>query len=92
MKICKCRSCGADIVWIKTTSGKSMPCDATAVPYQNNERGKDVIVLENGEVIHASVVKLSGVLTPIIDGEGYRSHFATCPFAKLHRKKDTKTE
>lgn len=91
MKICKCNSCGADMVWIKTTKGKYMPCDARAVQYQNNERGKDVIVLENGEVIHASIVKLVGALTPIIDGEGYTSHFATCPFATVHRK-NNKTE
>lgn len=31
LRVCKCKSCGADIVWIKTTNGKSMPCDATAV-------------------------------------------------------------
>ncbi len=85
LKICKCKSCGADIVWIKTTSGKAMPCDAVAVKYQNNEYGKDKIVLENGEVIKASVVTLGGLLTPIVDGEGYISHFATCPYAKYHR-------
>lgn len=53
MKIYKCKSCGADIVWITTTKGKQMPCDAAAVKYQNNDRGKDVIVLENGDDIKA---------------------------------------
>ena len=33
----------------------------------------------------ASVVKTGGLLTPIVDGTGYISHFATCPFAKYHR-------
>lgn len=23
----KCKSCGADIIWIKTLAGKQMPCD-----------------------------------------------------------------
>lgn len=27
----KCRSCGADIVWIKMQSGKANPCDAARV-------------------------------------------------------------
>lgn len=85
LKVCKCKSCGADIVWITTTRGKAMPCDAAAVEYQNNDRGKDTIVLESGEVIKASVVKTGGLLTPIVDGTGYTSHFATCPFAKEHR-------
>ena len=85
MKIYKCKSCGADIVWITTTKGKQMPCDAAAVKYQNNDRGKDVIVLENGEVIKASVVKTGGLVEPLVDGTGYTSHFATCPYAKYHR-------
>ena len=27
MQTGKCRSCGADIVWIETAKGKSHPCD-----------------------------------------------------------------
>ena len=29
----KCRGCGADIIWIKTPGGKSMPCDPIPVMY-----------------------------------------------------------
>ncbi len=33
LKISKCRSCGAPIVWITTTNGKAMPCDARERAY-----------------------------------------------------------
>ena len=39
MKIVKCKSCGAPIVWIETVNGKAMPCDAEAVEYQENRKG-----------------------------------------------------
>lgn len=29
--ITKCRSCGADIIFITTENGRKMPCDAAAV-------------------------------------------------------------
>lgn len=29
LAVSKCRSCGAMIVWLKTTTGKNMPTDAT---------------------------------------------------------------
>lgn len=28
----KCRSCGAEIVWMKTAMGRAMPADAATVP------------------------------------------------------------
>lgn len=88
MKVTKCKSCGRDITWIKTTRGRVMPCDYPAVDYQKNERSKDIIVLENGEVIHGTVVKhnLSNKLQMVVDGQGYISHFATCPNAAQFRK------
>ena len=30
-RVSHCRSCGADIVWLPTASGKSMPVDASTV-------------------------------------------------------------
>ena len=41
MEQSKCKGCQADIVWIKTTNGKNMPCDPKKV----------VIVTENGETV-----------------------------------------
>lgn len=95
MEIKKCKFCGAPIVWLKTQNGRPMPCNADAVKYQENYKGKDVIVLSDGKVIKATVVNPNGGgLTPIVDGEGYISHFATCTHAneaRQPRRKYSKT-
>lgn len=59
----KCKSCGADIVWIETVNGKKMPC--------NSE--KTTIVTEDGKTII-----------------GHIPHWATCPNAGTHRKREDK--
>ncbi len=38
----RCKSCGAEIIWIKTTSGKTMPCNAKEVVYWKNKDGKEL--------------------------------------------------
>lgn len=84
--ITKCRSCGADIIFITTENGRKMPCDAAAVDYQDNIKGKDVVVTDAGKVLKASVVRpTQSGLVPLVDGKGYTPHWATCPFAKEHR-------
>lgn len=70
MEIKTCKFCGAPIVWLKTQNGRPMPCNAAAVKYQENYKGKDVIVLSDGKVIKATVVNPNGGgLAPIVDGE-----------------------
>lgn len=51
MKTTTCKACGKPIVWIRTTKGKSMPCDAEPVAYKEIKGGKEKIVTPNGEVI-----------------------------------------
>ena len=34
MKTTTCKACGRPIVWIRTTKGKSMPCDDEPVAYK----------------------------------------------------------
>lgn len=90
MNVSKCRGCGAAIVWIRTIRGKAMPCNAEAVEYQKDKRGKDFIVTKSGDVVRGRIItdgEKHGLLEPIIDGEGYISHYATCPKADLFRKK-----
>lgn len=78
----KCRSCNAEIKWIKMASGKNMPVD----PYLHSMikgEGTDVIVTEDGHVIHgrfASYEEGANI-------SGYISHFSTCPNAATHRKR-----
>ena len=74
--ITKCRSCGADIIFITTENGRKMPCDAAAVDCQDNIK-----------VLKASIVRpTQSGLVPLVDGKGYTPHWATCPFANEHRR------
>ena len=73
-----CRSCGAGITWAKTAQGRSMPVDRDPVPDGN-------ITLEDTD-IGTSIATVHGPDDPI-EGERYVSHFATCPNANEHRRK-----
>lgn len=46
----KCRSCGQQVIWIKTVAGKNMPCNPQLVTYRQGN-GKEKIVTPNGEVL-----------------------------------------
>ena len=65
-----CKSCGAEIFWRNTPSGRAIPIDI-----QKRILGGNIILigLESCEVVGPGA------------GE-YVSHFATCPNAKKHRK------
>ena len=81
----KCRSCGAEIIWIRTASGKSMPCDAAGISYSEVLHpcvdGNEVLTLvtKAGTIVRTE-------FDPGGDKIGYISHFATCPNANMHRK------
>ena len=77
----KCKGCGAEIVWIRTKLGKSMPVDEKPVPYYKGS--KDKIVTEGGEVISCN---LEGSSDEFL-GFGYISHFVTCPKADKFRRR-----
>lgn len=83
MKRGNCRGCGADIVWIQTTAGKSMPCDPEPVIYWAKKGASGKVVTPNGEVIscvfEGDINKATGI--------GYISHFSTCPEAGSFRNK-----
>lgn len=78
----KCKSCGADIIWIKTVTGKSMPCNAEAVICWKKPKGKATVITPNGETYRAD---LEGDLDKAT-GIGYIPHWATCPQAKNFRR------
>lgn len=73
----KCKGCGAEIKWIKTTAGKSMPCDAALVPYWEKPGAAGKIVTPNGEVISCEFEGAPAKTT----GLGYIPHWGTCPAA-----------
>ena len=78
-----CRSCGAAIVWIKTSGGKSMPCNAEPIYYIEKPRaGTKRVVLPNGEVISCEYTDNPSKAT----GVGYVPHWSTCPHAAEHKR------
>ena len=80
--VCKCRSCGAEIVFVMMQSGAKMPCDATLIRCREDKSAKTSFVTPNGIVMR-------GVEAPdgIADFWGYRSHFESCPHADQFRKR-----
>jgi len=76
-----CRSCGAEIKWIKTIASKNMPVDPELISSDDLEHG-DVLVTEDGHV-----TKVDHSCNDYESVDGYVSHFATCPHADQHRRK-----
>ena len=100
----KCKSCGAEITFVKTIGGKAMPCYAKAMPYAEGY-GNDTIITPNGETTKGAWIDIdehersscagNGMLASMDraaepDGIGYAPHWATCPSADRHRKKGEK--
>lgn len=80
----RCRGCGAEIVWVKTAAGKSMPCNPGMVPFWERPGASGKVVLQgSGKVISCDLDGLRDELT----GFGYISHFSTCPQARGFRRK-----
>lgn len=79
----KCKSCGAEIIWIKTPAGKAMPCNPQKISYRTlvpGTKGSLTLVRPDGRIA-------SGEYDPGSELYGYESHFATCPAAAKHRKR-----
>jgi hypothetical protein len=85
MQKCKCKSCGADIKYIKSESGKYIPCDIELKPYFEDE-GKQLIVMELGKVLTGLFVEPNHMKPYNNYKYAYQSHFDTCPNAAAHRK------
>lgn len=79
--ITRCSRCGAQIIFLRMKSGKSMPVNTNFVNYKCG--GKDRIVLRNGNVVAGTVTNDA----EHADGYGYISHFATCKYANQFRRK-----
>ena len=75
-----CKSCGAEIIWVKTKAGRAMPCDPTPHNFTDKANGK-TFVLKSGEVVRGEICTGNDY----VFGVGYISHFATCPDADRHR-------
>lgn len=80
VQVSACRSCGAPIRWALTERGRRIPLDPE--PYTGPEPSG--LFRLDGRVPTAIAVP-PGALEA---GPVYRSHFATCPNAALHRRND----
>ena len=79
----RCKACGAEIEWIRLTSGKMHPCDAEKIFYKA-DGGRDRIVTPEGEIVAGTIMtQITGSVNLL---SGYSSHFATCPFADEFRR------
>ena len=83
----RCKGCGAEIRWIKTTNGKAMPVDPDPLSIIPGQFGSTVVVTEDGRTfLGQSGIYIDARTTPGAI-EGFTSHFATCPAARSFRKK-----
>jgi hypothetical protein len=73
-----CRSCGASILWAKTTTGKSMPID-TAPAADGN------VILQSRQGLQPLAIVFGAGTAPPDNQARYTSHFATCSQAAKHR-------
>ena len=92
----KCKTCSSPVVWIRTPSGRAMPCNPERIhawrpptPAEGiTSRAERVtLVTEDGNVLTAFMQGGSGWVSI----EGRTSHFATCPQANEHRREDRQT-
>lgn len=82
MNITKCRACGAEIGFIKTIAGKTVPVDANSLNFLPDPDGKELFVLVDGRTQRGTRVNEESNSSLI----GFISHFATCPEADKFRK------
>ncbi len=91
----KCKSCGAEIRFIRMESGKMMPVDNIilaadcVVPegIPGTPENVETLIAENGKTYRGVVVKPSAELLDGLLFPCYRPHWATCPNADQHRRK-----
>lgn len=80
-----CKGCGEPIIWIKTSTGKIMPCNPEQVVYWEKKKGDGKVVTPNGEVLSC---EFSGE-QELATGIGYIPHWGNCPGAERFRKART---
>lgn len=76
MKLARCRSCDAPIVWTITAKGKSMPVDADPIIASRGFR----LSAHDGDEVVASFTA-----APDAGEKLHIAHWATCPYADAHR-------
>lgn len=79
----RCKSCGAEIKWIKMLGTlKPMPCDPARRTIVIGE-GSETLITPTGTIIKGRFASVEEGA----NGVGYISHFVTCPNASSHRRR-----
>ena len=81
----KCRGCGEEIIFIKSSAGKFIHCNPSKVIYSNPGKGKARVVTQSGEVVSCTIVADDDTSKAV--GVGYIPHWSTCKAASQFRKK-----
>lgn len=86
-----CRSCGAEIFWAVTESGKAMPIDAKPTSTGNLVLRDHTDNVGTVQVLDSPMTVLDAKKAGARDDEPrFTSHFATCPNSASHRKPKVK--
>jgi hypothetical protein len=78
VKVERCRSCGAPIIWATATTGRAMPIDRDRIAGGNIELEEPPAFTPEGRRPESPTAR---VVMPAPGVWRYRSHFATCPDA-----------
>ena len=88
----RCRGCGAEILWIRTTANRrKMPVDAEPVAVLLNGAGNTFVKLD-GTIVTGRRIGDAWDDDPDANVvEAYESHFATCPEGGKFRNRQPRT-
>lgn len=81
----KCRGCGAQIEWIKTENGKSMPVNPEYIEIDITGPKIITVVTDAGTIELGSPVDTACLFQGENTVKGRISHFTTCPKAGSFR-------
>ena len=91
MNTSRCRGCGAEVIWIRTSMGKKMPVDPEPV-WVLPETGGDSYVMPDGSLVTGRRIGDAWDDDPDANVvECYISHFATCPEGGQFRNRKPRT-
>lgn len=82
----KCRSCNADVLWVRWDSGKRMPVDAVADMRPPGKGGGNLVLTLKGGQFGELICDRFDSTKHDAKRNRYTSHFATCPNAEQHRR------
>ena len=87
----RCRACGAEVIWIRTNSGRKAPADAEPV-WILLGGGGNTFLRKDGTVVIGRKIGDAWDDDPDANViECYESHFATCPEGGQFRNRKPRT-